>query len=93
MTNDLVVGDLLTRNKLIKAKAISPLTFFFENSFLILKLTTSKAATGGVKLKSCPETVSIIHSKTPVFESLFKKVVGLQDCCKIYLLHENFFFR
>ena len=28
-TNALVVADLFTRNKLIKAKPISPLTFFF----------------------------------------------------------------
>ena len=50
-TNALVVVDLFaassicTLNKLIKAKAISPLTFFFKNYFLTLKLN-SKAATG-----------------------------------------------
>ena len=27
------------------------------------------------------------HRKTPVLESLFNKVGGLQDCCKTYLLH------
>ena len=25
--------------------------------------------------------------KTPMLESLFNKVAGLQDCCKAYLLH------
>ena len=52
-TNTIVVIDLLagfcisTFNKLIKAKAIAPLTFFFKNYFLILILI-SKAVTGVV---------------------------------------------
>ena len=39
----IVVVDLLTRNKLIKVKTTSPLTFFFKN-FLVLKLTSKAAA-------------------------------------------------
>ena len=42
----MVVGDLLTKNKLIKAKAIFPLTFFFKKLFSLtaqnLKLFGSK---------------------------------------------------
>ena len=60
----LVVVDLLAgfciniRKNLIKAKAMSVLTFFFLNNFLILKLT-SKAATGVVCKKQ-----SVMHRNT-----------------------------
>ena len=33
-----------------------------------------------------------IHRKIPVLECLLNKVVGLQDCCKTYLVHAHLRF-
>ena len=68
-TNSLVVVDLLagscicTGNKLIKAKAICPLTFFFLKFFSDNKLT-SEAATGAVlQKKAFPKSFWNMHRK------------------------------
>ena len=65
MVVDLLAGSYIcTWNKLIKGKTISPQTFFFKNSILILKLN-SKAANQQTK-------------KTPELEYLYSKFADLQ---------------
>ena len=77
MVVDLLVGSCIcTWNKRINSRAISPLTFFFKNSFLILKYI-SKTATGVViKNKLLLKLFGILPG-THQYWSLF--LIKLQD--------------
>ena len=83
-------GCTLWWNNLIRAKTISPLTFFFFISFLLI---TSKAATRVVLQKK--QSLELLeYAQEKVLETLSSKVTGLQDCRKTYLLylHLRFYF-
>ena len=75
-TNALVVADLFTRNKLIKAKTSLSANFLFLKFFADTK-TYFKSSH-----RSCPKNFWSIHKKTLVLQSLFNKFTGLQGCCK-----------
>ena len=76
---DLPAGSCIyTRTKLIKAKAISPLAFFFLNSFLMLKLN-SKAAQRSCSLKKAiPKTFGIFTGKQLCWSLFLKKLQDLR---------------
>ena len=98
-TNALVVVDLLasscicTWNKLIRAQTISPLPFFFFKFFSdtkTLNLLVQKQPLGLFYKKAVPISFGICIGKC--VGSLFNEIVGLQDCCKIYLLYSHLRF-
>ena len=88
---DLFPGFCICKwNKLIKAKAISPLTFSLD--FFLNTKFKSKAAIGVVVQKKMSLKLWEYSQETSVFKSIFNKVAGLQDCCKTYLFHTQLRF-
>ena len=90
MEVDLLAGSCIyTWKKLIKVKAICPLTFFFKKLFSDT-ITYFKSSPWSCSIKKgVSESFGICTEK---FESLFNKIAGLQDCCKTYLLHSHLRF-
>ena len=83
---------IFTWNKLIKAKAICPLTFFLKNLFQYENLLQKQPLELLSKKRQSLKLLE--YAQENVLQSLFNKAAGLHDFCKTYLLysHLRFYF-
>ena len=75
---------MMVLNKLIKAKAISPLKLFSGNKTYFRSHWSCSIKKQSLKL--------LEFEKENLLESFFNKVAGPEDCHKTYLLHSHLRF-